>query len=102
MRTVVFITLALALGLPAVSAHAADPCRGSSTPECKLIVENRCRKANDEMLAHARQLPAASASEQQRKAALLAQVQKLLDTNRRNRVDECRTWADHNQIAARQ
>ena len=102
MQTRVVTLLALALGLPAASALAADPCKGSSTPECKAVAESRCRKANDEMLAQTRQLPAASASEKQRKAELLAQVQKLVDTNRRNRVDECQTWAEFNRIAARQ
>lgn len=92
----------LALGGSAISAHAADPCQGRSTPECQALAQARCKQASDQMLVMAQELPAVSSNEQKRKSALVAQIQNLLATNRRSGVDECRSWTEINRIAARQ
>jgi hypothetical protein len=48
------------------------------------------------------QLPVDGASEARRKQELVDKLEALVADNRRNGVDECRTWGQFSRIAAQQ
>lgn len=81
---------------------AADPCYHNDTPECQVVMQERCRQASDMGLATARDLPATELRDIERKNELVEKLEALVARNRSNGVDECITWGEFNRIAVHQ
>lgn len=99
--TVPALALALLLVNPAL-AFARDPCHEKTTPECVARQKENCRKAVDQGLATARELPAKGPSEIERKRELVKKIETLIADRRRAGADECRTWTEVMGIAFNQ
>lgn len=85
-----------------VLAFAQDPCHEKTTPECVARQKENCRKAVDQGLATARELPAKGPSEIERKRELVKKIETLIADRRRAGADECRTWTEVMGIAFNQ
>jgi hypothetical protein len=90
------------LMLAATAAAADDPCKNKATPECQAEQAARCRRAIAVGMDIAHKLPVDGASEARRKQELVDKLEALVAENRRNGVDECRTWGQFSRIAAQQ
>lgn len=95
MKTLV---LAILLVVPSL-ALARDPCHEKATPECVARQKENCRRAADQALATARDLPARGAAETERKRELVRRIETLVAERRRAGADECRTWNEVMGIA---
>lgn len=95
--------LVVALTLAAGPSIAEVPCPQSSpAPECRKVHERRCTRAVDEMLALVRSLPAEKDQRlEARRRAQGAKMQALVERNRREGIEECRTWGELMGLAAK-
>lgn len=88
----VSLTVARVLFDPGL-AFARDPCHEKNTPECVARQKENCRKAIDQGLATARDLPARGEDEIRRKRELVEKLESTVADHRRRGEDPCRTWS---------
>jgi hypothetical protein len=101
MRTERIAAALLAFACANVPAQARDPCIESRDAKCVPVQQERCRLATDEMLRTIRATPPERPREAADVRSLIAKLEKLVAENRRNGVDECRTWGEFGAILAR-
>ncbi len=99
MNRIAITVLLMHLALPAL---ARDPCIESRAPECKPVQEARCTQAINEMLKTMRATPLQTQRDRDDVGALIAKVEKMLADNRRQGVEECRSWGEFGGILAKQ
>ena len=83
-----------------LARSAGDPCRGRDDAACVAERQARCRQAIDAMLRTMRATPLETSRDRADVAALLARIEKMLADNRRDGLDDCRSWAELGRIVA--
>jgi hypothetical protein len=77
---------------------AAEPIAA----EAGAPTEEQCRNAVTAMLEMLRQMPAEKPRDEEDRKRLLAEMERLVETNRRQGIGECRTWQEINVRAMKQ
>lgn len=85
-----------------VAAAIETPSGKADEGESGGISESRCREMNESMLQLMKSTPLNKPRDVERNEELIAKVEKMLADNRREGVDECRSWMDFSRIIVHQ
>lgn len=102
MKTVKLTFFLTFLLLASLAAADQDSCLNSNEGKCREINESRCREANESMLQIMKSTPLDKSKDIERNKELIVKVEKMLADNRRQSIDECRSWMDLSRIIVHQ
>lgn len=102
MQTIKLAFVLTLLVFASVANAEQEPCRNLNEGKCRESNESRCREMNESMLQMMKSTPLDKPRDIERNKELIARVETMLTDNRRQGVDECRSWMDFNRIIVHQ